>query len=89
MATGAADAYARMTGGPASTLLHLAPGMGNGYANLHNARKNRTPLINIVGDHATFHKPFDVRIYLSGSFTCRLGQPAVVLKPIFHHPIYF
>ena len=41
VATGAADAYARMTGVPASTLLHLAPGMGNGYANLHNARKNR------------------------------------------------
>lgn len=61
VATGAADAYARMTGVPASTLLHLAPGMGNGYANLHNARKNRTPMINIVGDHATFHKPFDVR----------------------------
>lgn len=68
VATGAADAYARMTGVPASTLLHLAPGMGNGYANLHNARKNRTPLINIVGDHATFHKPFDVRKYLSCCF---------------------
>ena len=56
VATGAADGYARMTGVPASTLLHLAPGMANGYSNLHNARKNRTPLINIVGDHATFHK---------------------------------
>ena len=56
VATGAADAYGRMTGVPASTLLHLAPGMGNGYANLHNARKNRTPLINIVGDHATFRE---------------------------------
>ena len=59
VATGAADAYARMTGKPASTLLHLAPGMANGYANLHNARKNNTPMINIIGDHATFHKKFD------------------------------
>jgi acetolactate synthase-1/2/3 large subunit len=59
VATGAADGYARMAGKPASTLLHLAPGMANGYANLHNARKNRTPMINVIGDHATFHKPFD------------------------------
>jgi acetolactate synthase-1/2/3 large subunit len=58
-ATGAADGYARMTGRPACTLLHLAPGMANGWSNLHNARKNRTPLINIIGDHATFHKQYD------------------------------
>ena len=50
VATGAADGYARMTGSPAATLLHLGPGLGNGIANLHNARKNRTPLINIIGD---------------------------------------
>lgn len=53
--TGAADGYARMTGKPATTLLHLGPGLGNAYANAHNARKAHTPLINIVGEHATWH----------------------------------
>ena len=53
--TGAADGYARMTGKPAATLLHLGPGLGNGVANLHNARRARTPIINIIGDHATYH----------------------------------
>ena len=51
--TGAADGYARMTGRPAATLLHLGPGLGNGIANLHNARRAHTPMVNIVGDHAT------------------------------------
>jgi acetolactate synthase-1/2/3 large subunit len=59
VATGAADGYGRMTGTPAATLLHLGPGLGNGLANLHNARRARTPLVNIVGDHATYHKKFD------------------------------
>ncbi|MFE6501854.1 acetolactate synthase large subunit [Kitasatospora sp. NPDC057738] len=59
VATGAADGYGRMAGRPASTLLHLGPGLGNGLANLHNARRAGTPLINMVGDHATYHKPFD------------------------------
>jgi acetolactate synthase-1/2/3 large subunit len=53
--TGAADGYARMAGRPASTLLHLGPGLGNGLANLHNASKACTPIVNIVGDHATYH----------------------------------
>src|SRR5512144_2160757 len=53
--TGAADGYYRMTGNPASTLLHLGPGLGNGLANLHNARKARSGIVNIVGDHATDH----------------------------------
>ena len=53
--TGAADGYARMAGKPAATLLHLGPGMGNGLANIHNARKARTPMVNIVGEHATYH----------------------------------
>src|SRR6478609_10571075 len=53
VATGAADGYARMTGTPAATLLHLGPGLGNGLANLHNARRAHTPVVNIVGDHAT------------------------------------
>jgi thiamine pyrophosphate-dependent acetolactate synthase large subunit-like protein len=57
--TGAADGYARMAGKPAATLLHLGPGLGNGLANLHNARRGRTPLVNIVGDHATYHKQYD------------------------------
>ena len=57
--TGAADGYARMTGRPAATLLHTGPGLANGLANLHNARRAQTPIINIVGDHAAYHLPFD------------------------------
>jgi acetolactate synthase-1/2/3 large subunit len=60
VATGAADGYARMADAPAATLLHLGPGLGNGLANLHNARRARVPVINIVGDHATFHTQYDV-----------------------------
>jgi acetolactate synthase-1/2/3 large subunit len=59
VATGAADGYARVTKTPAATLLHLGPGLANGWANLHNARRARVPLINIVGDHATYHTKFD------------------------------
>jgi len=58
-ATGAADGYARMTDKPASTLLHLGPGLANGLANLHNARRARSPIVNIVGEHATYHRAFD------------------------------
>src|SRR5204863_1162227 len=57
--TGAADGYARMAGRPAATLLHLGPGLGNGLANLHNARRAHTPVVNIVGDHATYHAQHD------------------------------
>jgi acetolactate synthase-1/2/3 large subunit len=57
--TGAADGYGRMAGKSAATLLHLGPGLGNGLANLHNARRARTPLVNIVGDHATYHQQYD------------------------------
>src|SRR5437016_7850930 len=57
--TGAADGYARMTGSPAATLLHLGPGMANGLANIHNANKASTPMVNIVGDHATYHRRYD------------------------------
>src|SRR5215207_9853095 len=53
--TGAADGYARMADKPASTLLHL----GHGLANVHNARRANTPMVNIVGDHATYHKEYD------------------------------
>jgi len=62
VATGAADGYARMTGRPAATLLHLGPGLANGWANLHNARRARVPLVNVVGDHATYHQRFDSRL---------------------------
>jgi len=58
-ATGAADGYGRMTDRPAAVLVHLGPGLANGLANLHNARRARTPLLAIVGDHATYHKRFD------------------------------
>jgi acetolactate synthase-1/2/3 large subunit len=53
--TGAADGYARMAGKPALTLLHLGPGLANGLANLHNARRAGTPMVNLVGEHATWH----------------------------------
>ena len=59
VATGAADGYARMAGKPAATLLHCGPGLANGLANLHNAKRARVPLVNIVGDQATYHKPLD------------------------------
>jgi acetolactate synthase-1/2/3 large subunit len=59
VATGAADGYGRMTGQPAAALLHLGPGLANGLANLHNARRARTPVLAIVGDHATYHKRYD------------------------------
>jgi acetolactate synthase-1/2/3 large subunit len=57
--TGAADGYARITGKPACTLLHLGPGLANGLANLHNAYRARVPIINIVGQHATYHLHHD------------------------------
>ncbi len=57
--TGAADGYGRMADKPAATLLHLGPGLGNGLANLHNARRAHTPIVNIVGDHATHHLQYD------------------------------
>jgi acetolactate synthase-1/2/3 large subunit len=62
VATGAADGFARMAGRPAATLLHLGPGLGNGLANLHNARRAHSPVLNIVGDHATYHKAYDAQL---------------------------
>lgn len=59
VATGAADGYARLADKPAGVLLHLGPGLGNGLANLHNARRAHTPVVNIVGDHALSHARFD------------------------------
>jgi acetolactate synthase I/II/III large subunit len=57
--TGAADGYYRITGRPAATLLHCGPGLANGLANLHNARRARSGIVNIVGDQATYHRPLD------------------------------
>jgi acetolactate synthase-1/2/3 large subunit len=59
VATGAADGYGRMAEKPACTLLHLGPGYGNGVANLHNARRAFTPIVNVIGDHATYHRQYD------------------------------
>src|SRR4029079_12707996 len=59
VATSRADGYARMADRPAATLLHLGPGLGNGLANLHNAHNAQTPIVNIVGDHAAYHRGYD------------------------------
>src|SRR5581483_1436514 len=57
--TGAADGYARITGQAAMTVLHLGPGLANGLANLHNARRANTPVVNVVGDHTSWHLFYD------------------------------
>ena len=75
VASGAADGYGRMTGAPAATLLHLGPGLGNAFANLHNAYKARTPLINLVGDHAVAHKPLGAPL---------AGDVEGVARPVSH-----
>src|SRR3970282_55941 len=59
VATGAADGYARMSDKPASTLLHLGPGLANGLAHIHKARKAATPRVNIIGQHAVHHLQYD------------------------------
>jgi acetolactate synthase-1/2/3 large subunit len=57
--TGAADGYARMLERPACTLLHLGPGLANGLSNLHNAVRAQSPVVNVIGDHATHHRHLD------------------------------
>ncbi len=74
VATGAADGYARIAGRPAAVLLHLGPGLGNGLANLHNARRAGVPMVVIVGDHARYHKKYDAPLEsdidaLAGSYS--------------------
>src|SRR3954471_24563404 len=59
VATGMADGYFRIAGKPACTLLHYGPGLANGLANLHDARRARSGIVNIVGDQATHHRPLD------------------------------
>lgn len=63
VATGAADGYGRMLDKPAATLLHLGPGLANGLANLHNARRAGTPVVNIVGEHASWHLAADAPLH--------------------------
>jgi acetolactate synthase-1/2/3 large subunit len=80
-ATGAADGYGRMAGRPAAALLHLGPGLANGLANLHNARRAHTPVLAVVGDHATYHKQFDAPLEsdieaLAGSVSVLVQRPA-------------
>ena len=76
--TGAADGYARMSEQPAATLLHLGPGLANGLANIHNANKASSPMVNIVGDHATYHRQVrraaDLRYRGAGAPVLALGQ---------------
>ncbi|MBS0282076.1 MAG: acetolactate synthase large subunit, partial [Proteobacteria bacterium] len=69
--TGAADGYGRMAGKPAATLLHLGPGFANGIANLHNARRASTPVVNIVGDHASWHNRYDAPLMSDIQGICR------------------
>lgn len=78
VATGAADGYARMADRPAATLLHLGCGLGNGLANLHNARKGKVPIVNIVGDHATYHVPLDAQLQSDIETVARNVSPEFV-----------
>lgn len=80
--TGAADGWARMTGRPAVTLLHLGPGLSNGMANLHNARRARTPVINWIGDQATRHRAFDAPLASDiQALTDSVGWTRMVASP--------
>ena len=78
VATGAADGYARMADQPAATLLHLGCGLGNGLANLHNARKGKVPVVNIVGDHATGHVKYDAQLQSDIETVARNVSPGFV-----------
>jgi acetolactate synthase-1/2/3 large subunit len=78
VATGAADGYARMADKPAATLLHLGPGLGNGLANLHNARKGKVPVVNIVGDHATYHVRYNAQLQSDIETVARNVSPGFV-----------
>ncbi len=78
VATGAADGYARMADKPAATLLHLGCGLGNGLANLHNARKGKVPIVNIVGDHATYHTRLDAQLQSDIGTVARNVSPGFV-----------
>jgi acetolactate synthase I/II/III large subunit len=77
VATGAADGFARMAGRPASTLLHLGPGLSNGLASLHNAFRAFSPIVNIVGEHATHHRRFDPPLHTDIEALARAYSPWV------------
>lgn len=79
--TGAADGYGRVTGRPALTLLHLGPGFANGIANLHNARRAHTPVVNLVGDHATWHVSADAPLTSDIESLARPVSRAVTTVP--------
>ncbi len=77
--TGAADGYARIAGKPALTLLHLGPGLANGTSNLHNARRANSPVVNLIGEHATWHISADAPLamdidQLAGTFSRWVGR---------------
>ena len=86
--SGAADGYARMSGKAAANLLHLGPGLGNAFANIHNARKANSPMINIVGDHASYHlkhnapltSDLDGLSNVSSDWVGRLDNPSNISK---------
>ena len=85
--TGAADGYARISGKPAATLLHLGPRFANGIANLHNAKRARSAVVNIIGDHATWHLALDAPLTANPNgltaaishWSRRLGGPELPL----------
>ena len=76
--TGAADGYARMAGKAAATLLHLGPGLANGLANLHNARRARSPVVNVIGDMATWHAASDASLCMDVAALARTVSGCVV-----------
>jgi acetolactate synthase-1/2/3 large subunit len=78
VATGAADGYARIADKPAATLLHLGCGLGNGLANLHNARKGKVPVVNIVGDHVIYHTQYDAQLQSDIETVARNVSPGFV-----------
>jgi acetolactate synthase-1/2/3 large subunit len=81
VATGAADGYGRLADKPASVLLHLGPGLGNGLANLHNARRAHTPMVVVVGDHASYHLPLDPPLASDIAGVARTVSKSVVSVP--------
>ncbi|THD47232.1 MAG: acetolactate synthase large subunit [Bradyrhizobium sp.] len=74
VASGAADGYARIKGKPAATLLHLGPGLANASANLHNAQRAHTPIVNLVGDHATYHRNLEAPLASDIAALARLNS---------------
>ena len=78
--TGAADGYARVTGKAALTLLHLGPGLANGIANLHNARRARSPIVNLVGDHARWHLQYDAPLTSDITGLAHVVGPVIRMK---------